>query len=88
MLVSIWAPSPEKRTAIAKLFDAPLANDKFLALPDNTQARIIYAGTRQVDARERVGLYRRDIAYRIDYSTTITETATEIIANRATITAN
>ncbi len=52
--------------------DAALAMMPFIAMPDGTAARLIYAGSTVFDQSQDAILYRRDLAYTVEYATTIT----------------
>lgn len=83
--VTIWADTPERREACARVLDVALAAVEFVALPDQTGARLIYQTSHQIDATQKANLYRRDIIYSAEYSTTQTQTATEVVVGQETI---
>lgn len=76
--ISIWADTPDHRTAVARAVDGILAPTVRITMPDQTTGRLTYKSTLQSDKFEKDDLYRRDILYTVEYSTTQTETATQI----------
>jgi hypothetical protein len=83
--VTIWADTPERREACARVLDVALAAVEFVALPDQTGARLIYQTSHQIDATQKANLYRRDIVYSAEYSTTQTQSATEVVVGQENI---
>jgi hypothetical protein len=77
--ISVWASSPEQRTAAAVIIDGAFAHLSFLTLSDGFAARITYQKTAENDRNMLDGLYRRDLDFLVDYATTETSTATEIV---------
>lgn len=78
MQLSIWSETPAHRDAVAQPVDVALANTSFLTMADQTQARLIYKGSRIDDSQQKAKLYRRDLLYSVEYATTISETETQI----------
>ncbi len=78
--VTIWAGSPELRDAIAPLADAALAAVDYLPLPDGFSARLLYERSRQSDRDERDGLFRRDLFYSAEFSTTLSQSAAQVVS--------
>jgi hypothetical protein len=78
--ITFWCPDPASRDAIVPPVDAALADLDFLALPDGSVGRLIYERTRVSDRVEREGLYRRDLFYSVEYPTTDTGIAAEIVS--------
>ena len=76
--ITIWAPTPQQRTALAKVIDPVLAQTFFLNLPDLSMGRLIYKSTVETDSNEKQLLYRRDLFYLVEYPTIIVETETQI----------
>lgn len=71
-LVSIWAPTPAARDAIASLVDAALAAATIFTMPDGWAAWLTYGGTRTDDRPQKVRVWRRDLTYVVEYATTQT----------------
>ena len=69
---------PQARDLIAPLVDSALASVDYLPLPDGASARLLYQRTRISDRAERDGLYRRDLFYTAEFSTTETVTAPRV----------
>ena len=65
-----WCPDPAVRDTVAGAIDTALASLRFIALPDGTQGRLIYAGGADFDQSQDAALYRRDLLYGVEYATT------------------
>lgn len=76
--ISIWADTPNHRALIASGIDVVLADIRFLTLPDGTAGRLIYVSSPVTDSFENEQIFRRDLIYSVDYSTTATETETQV----------
>lgn len=79
--ITIWAPSPELRTATARAIDPVLADTEFLALYDQ-RARLRYVSSPISDGGQQDRAWRRDLIYMVDYGTTLT-TTTATVASMA-----
>jgi hypothetical protein len=66
-----WCPTPGDRDSAAAAIDQVLSGIRFLALPDGTQGRLIYAGTTVFDQSQNASLYRRDLLYSVEYATVL-----------------
>ncbi|ADE12139.1 hypothetical protein [Sideroxydans lithotrophicus] len=75
-----WSDTSVHRDAIVAAFDPVLAVTQFIMLADGTAARLIYKSSPITDNNQKVGLYRRDLLYTVEYATTQTEIDTQIIA--------
>ncbi len=84
--ITVWAGSPELRDAVAPLADAALAAVDYLPLPDGFGARLLYERSRQSDRDERDGLYRRDLFYSAEFSTTQSQSAATVVSETQSIT--
>ena len=78
--VTIWAGTPELRDVIAPLADAALAGVDYLPLPDGCPARLLYERSRQSDRAEKDNLYRRDLFYSAEFSTTQSLEAARVVS--------
>ena len=76
--ITFWAPTPISRDNAAKLLEPQFAKMTFLTMPDQFQARFRYEHTLQSDASEKIGLYRRDLTYHVEYATTDLDTAWQV----------
>ncbi len=81
--VNIWAPSPGLRDQIAGPIRTAFAKFDFLTLADGFAARVRAAGDNWMDDPEKVGLYRRLLSFEVDYPTTESMPAAEIIVFEA-----
>jgi hypothetical protein len=66
--ITIWAPTPTLRDAIAKQVDLALAVTSRFALPDDSQAILTYVNATQNDQQQKVAIYRRDFFYAANYA--------------------
>ncbi len=83
--VGIWAGNPGARDAVAKVVDPALSESRFLTMPDGFGARIIYHGSMINDSEQKMGIYRRELLYRIEYATTLTEKEWRIVVTQENI---
>ena len=67
--VTCWCSSPAIRDSVASSLDQCLSENPFLALPDETEARILYKNTSSYDQAQNALLYRRDLIYTVEYPT-------------------
>ncbi len=73
-----WAPSPTARDAICAAVDAAFADARWVPLPDQ-RGRLIYRNTVTNDVPSRARLWRRDLLYSVQFWTTITLAAPEML---------
>lgn len=83
--ISVWSSSPDSRAAVSDAFDSVLADTPFLTLADGSQARLTYHGSREDDFTQKQRIYRRTFVWCVEYGTTRSETATQIIAPLAAL---
>ena len=67
--VTIWAPNPADRTALANAIDITIKRGWRVTFPDTSQGFVRYSTTRISDERQNVSIYRRDLVYEVEYST-------------------
>lgn len=77
--ISVWSSSPISRAAVADTFDPILADTPFLALADGSSARLTFHGSREDDFSQKQRIYRRSLIYLVEFATTRTEAATQIV---------
>jgi len=77
--ITCWCPNPALRDLIVPPIDTTLADIEFLSLPDGTGGRLLYERSSVSDRVEREGLYRRDLFYSVEYATTDTQSAAQIV---------
>ena len=78
--ITVWAPTPTIRDQISSAVDSALAAINDLTFADGSHGIMLYARTFQTDQMEKSMLYRRDIVYTVDYATTQTSQAAQVIA--------
>jgi hypothetical protein len=71
--VIVWCPSSLLRDKASGAVDISVAKRTFMDLRDSSQARITYGGSAVFDQAQNAQLYRRDLIYRVEYPTIITE---------------
>ena len=76
--IVVWAPTPEARTAVARVCDVALKRDIVIELADTTQALLNYVGTSPADTHELAGVYRRDLMLDVTYDTLDTYLSYEV----------
>lgn len=77
--VTCWCANPGARDAAASAIDAALADVDFLSLPDGTAGRLLYERSRVSDDAQGEGVYRRDLFYSVEYATTRSRTAAQVL---------
>lgn len=83
--ISIWTDTPDHRDAITQPVDVAMAATQFLTLTDQSAARLIYKGSMVIDQYQKDKLYRRDLFYTVEYATTQTAAATQVITDQINI---
>lgn len=78
--IIIWANSPEARDAVASPIDSALSDANSMSFTDGSAGIIRSSGSLMTDQLQKADLYRLDLFYMIDYATTQTLQATEVIA--------
>ncbi|HWT68089.1 MAG TPA: hypothetical protein VN214_03135 [Pseudomonas sp.] len=78
--IIIWANSPEARDAVASPIDSALSDGNSIAFTDGSAGIIRSSGSLMTDHLQKADLYRLDLFYLVDYATTQTLQATEVIA--------
>lgn len=78
--ITVWASTPTIRDQLGSAIDSALALVNDLAFADGSHGIMLYVRTFQTDQQEKSMLYRRDIVYSVDYATTQTGEATQVIA--------
>lgn len=87
VMVTVWAPSPTVRTALASAIDNVIKQTIKPSMPDTSQAIVRYHGTYLNDDKQVTGVYRRDLIYDIEYATVekfdiFTITSTQVSISR------
>lgn len=80
-MVTVWAPAPDVREALAEAIDARLGTMDRLPLPD-FPGRIRYQSTYEEEPQERLQIFRRSLTYSVEWATTVVTPATKIVATR------
>lgn len=77
--IAVWSSNPLSRAAVADTFDPVLADTPYLTLADASMARLIYHGSREDDFTQKQRIYRRSLMFSVEYQTTITEKAAQLL---------
>ena len=72
--IVIWAPTPEIRSAIARVVDPFLTTIVRFTLADSSSARLTYKNSPITDMLQKAAIYRRDLFYTVEYATTVQDT--------------
>jgi hypothetical protein len=86
--ITCWCPDPASRDGATVAIDTALAALSFIALPDGTQGRLRFVSSSVFDQSQDAQLYRRDLVYSVDYSTTQVNTLPSMIFGDATLAPN
>ncbi len=85
--VSIWANCFDARDPLADAVDSALSATFHLPLPDGMTADLRYQSSRQDDSGQKEGIYRRDLLYAAEFSTTEVRTDTQITVTETNVSA-
>jgi hypothetical protein len=85
--ITIWAPDPAVRDALASDLDTALAVTSRFMLPDGSQAVLSYVNSAQSDEQQKLTIYRRDLFYAVSYAVVQTEAEFSIKQTVANVTA-
>jgi hypothetical protein len=69
VMVSVWAPTPQDRKAVAAAIDNVIKQKITVTMPDTTMAKIVYNRTNTIDEQQLNTIYRRDLIYNAEYAT-------------------
>lgn len=83
--VTIWTDTDANRTLLAKAIQPVLADTAFLTMPDGYGARLICRSNVNSDRSQTQGAYRRDLVYTVEYVTTRSMEAPEIVVAKTDI---
>jgi hypothetical protein len=73
--ITVWASCFDKRDPLANAIDPSLSAECRLTLSDGSQATIAYISSLQDDDNQKLGVYRRDFFYAVNYGVYQTESA-------------
>lgn len=78
--ITIWAPDPATRVLIASAIDGMLSESSNISLGDGAPSMMLYARQFDSDASENYLVYRRDLIYTVNYATTQSISAPQVVA--------
>lgn len=73
--VTVWASCFDRRDPLANAIDPELSALSRMTLGDGSQATIAYISSLQDDDNQKIGVYRRDFFYAINYGVYQTQSA-------------
>jgi len=76
--ISVFTPNPDFRETLSEAIRIKIAEAIWLSLPNNTNATIFFKGANEQDIFEKNIIYQRDLVYRVEYPTTITQETTAV----------
>lgn len=80
-VLTIWAPTPALRDTVSSALDSALSESSNLSLSDGLPAFMVYARSlAPSDASENYLIYRRDIVFTVNYATSQTISAPQVVA--------
>ena len=77
-MLTVWAPTPDLRTAAARIVRTAMAASPRLPLADGSTAQLVYRLTTESDGFEKVEIYKRDIHYWVEFGTFDAADATQV----------
>lgn len=84
--IVLWCFNPAVRDAAGILLDPAISQNLFLTMPDGTAARIrSETAPAPDDMTQKDNLFRRDLVYGVEYSTSQTQQAEQVTAVKATL---
>lgn len=85
--ITVWANCFDSRDPLADLLDAELSGTFHLTLPDGMIATLRYKSSSQDDSGQKESIYRRDLIYAVEFSTTQVRTDTQITITETNVSA-
>ncbi len=73
--ITVWASCFDKRDPLANAIDPELSAISRITLGDGSQATVAYISSLQDDDNQKIGVYRRDFFYAINYGVYQTQSA-------------
>jgi len=71
--LTCWCADPISRDATASALDAAFAQAPWLTLADGSAGRMIYAASQPSDDLSPLPLFRRELTYSVEYTTTLVQ---------------
>jgi hypothetical protein len=78
VMITVWAPDPISRSALAAAIDNAFKQTVRITLPDTSQALLTYDRTNVIDREQNLNIYRRDLIFQVEYATVTEYQAFEI----------
>jgi hypothetical protein len=87
IMVSVWSPTQAARSTLAKAIDNVIKQKIIVAMPDTSQAKVVYSRTNVLDDRQSTAIYRRDLIYDVEYATVFQFPGVVVTSVNATVAA-
>jgi len=84
--ITVWANNFSIRDPVASALDSALAMVTRLTLPDGTKGILAYVNSAQNDDEQKIGIYRRDLFYSVNYATTLNQSYKTILEADSNVT--
>jgi hypothetical protein len=78
--IVFWCPTPALRDQLISPVDVALSENTDIVFSDGSHGILRYSRTMVIDSQQKYQLYRRDLVYSVDYATTQTIDAPQIVA--------
>lgn len=78
--ITVWAPNPTIRDAVAPIVDVAIQNTRRFTFPDGSISGYPkYHGSFVTDGMQEKRIFRRDITFSVDYATSVVQTLTPML---------
>lgn len=85
-MVNLWCPTPALRDTAGRVINPTLGATPRLIMPDTTTARLqLVNDGDDDDGQQKEQVYRRFITYSGEYASTLTQTATQVVAETISV---
>lgn len=78
--ITVWAPTPALRVLVASAVDGMLSESSIISLGDGAPSQLLYSRQFDSDASENYLIYRRDLIYTVNFATTQSIAAPQVVA--------
>ena len=88
MQVSVWAPTPASRDAVAKVIDLLFARRQCFSDPDGLAISAVYNGSNLIDEKQKQVIYRQDFMLTVEYGTAEKQQQMQIVVPVVNVSGN
>jgi hypothetical protein len=82
---TVWAPSARSRDLLSEAIDVAFARTPRIDLPDGLPGHLVYERSPITDDLAKIEIFRRDLRYSVEWATTESREAPEIVVNETRI---